>query len=380
MKLLHLADLHLGKRVYEFSMIEDQKYILQQVLDIMDKEGIDGIIIAGDVYDKMVPSIEAVQLLDDFLSRISEKGIEIFLVSGNHDSAERLSFGAKIFSRNKIHLATGYQGKVEPILLEDAYGPISIYLLPFIKPAYVKHAFPERAEEIISYQDAMQVVVEQIPLDKTQRNVLVAHQFVTGASRCESEEISVGGVDNVDASLFMDFDYVALGHIHGPQWIGKETIRYAGTPLKYSFSECGHHKSVTLLELREKGNVDIRQIPFVPLHDMRKIKGTYEEVTARSFYENMDTKDYVHITLTDEEDIFDALGKLRVIYPNLMKLEYDNCRTRSKQEITAIEEAEQKSPLAMAKELFLLQNNKPMSEEQEILLADYIKKVWEVKA
>lgn len=380
MKLLHLADLHLGKKVYEFSMIEDQKYILQQILDIMDKEGIDGVIIAGDVYDKMVPSIEAVQLLDDFLSRISDKGIEIFLVSGNHDSAERLSFGAKIFSRNKIHFAAGYQGKVEPILLEDAYGTISIYLLPFIKPAYVKHAFPERAEKIVSYQDAMQVVMEQIPLDKTQRNVLVAHQFVTGASRCESEEISVGGVDNVDASLFMDFDYAALGHIHGPQWIGKETIRYAGTPLKYSFSECGHHKAVTLLELREKGDVGMKQIPLVPLHDMRKIKGTYEEVTARSFYENTDTGDYVHITLTDEEDIFDALGKLRVIYPNLMKLEYDNGRTRSKQEITAIEEAEQKSPLAMAKELFWLQNNKAMSEEQETLLADYIKKVWEDEA
>ncbi len=377
MKLLHLADLHLGKRVYEFSMLEDQKYILQQILDMLEIEQIDGILFAGDIYDKTVPSAEAVQLFDDFLSKIVEKQVSVFLISGNHDSAERLSFGSKIFSKSKVHFASGYHGKVERITVEDEYGPVHIYLLPFVKPIHVKRAFPEQEEEIHSYQDAMKVVIEHINWDKTDRNVLVAHQFVTGASRCESEEISVGGIDNVDAALFENFDYVALGHIHGPQWIGKETIRYAGTPLKYSFSEWNHQKAAVLIELGEKGSVKLQQLPLKPLRDMRKLKGTYAELTARSLYENTNTEDYIHITLTDEEDIFDALGKLRVIYPNLMKLEYDNCRTRKNQEITSIESIEEKSPLDLTKELFLLQNNKPMSDKQEKLLAEFVKQVWE---
>lgn len=377
MKLLHMADLHLGKRVYEFSMLEDQKYILQQTLDILEKEQVDGILLAGDIYDKTVPSAEAVQLFDDFLSKLAAREIAVFLINGNHDSAERLSFGAKIFSRNKVYFAAGYQGNVERITMEDAYGIVNVYLLPFAKPIYVKHVFPEQAEDITSYQDAMKVVMEHMELDTKERNVLVAHQFVTGALRCESEDISVGGMDNVDAALFEEFDYVALGHIHSPQCIGKETIRYAGTPLKYSFSECSHQKTATLIELQEKGKVNLKQVPLVPLRDMRKIRGTYEELTARSLYENTNTQDYVHVTLTDEEDIFDALGKLRVIYPNLMKLEYDNCRTRSNQEITATEDMEEKSPLDLTKELFWLQNNKPMSEKQENLLTEYMKQIWE---
>ncbi|MBO5208973.1 MAG: exonuclease SbcCD subunit D [Lachnospiraceae bacterium] len=377
MKLLHLADLHLGKRVYEFSMLEDQKYILGQILDILETEQIDGVLLAGDIYDKTVPSAEAVLLFDDFLSKIAGKGVSVFLVSGNHDSAERLSFGSKLFSRSNVHFAAGYQGDVERITVEDVHGPVHIYLLPFVKPIHVRHAFPEIAEEISSYQDALKVVMEHVNLEETERNVLVAHQFVTGASRCDSEEISVGGIDNVDAALFEGFDYVALGHIHSPQWIGKETIRYAGTPLKYSFSECNHEKTAVLIELEEKGNVKWKLLPLKPLRDMRRLKGTYEELTARSLYENTNTQDYIHITLTDEDDIFDAMGKLRVIYPNLMKLEYDNCRTRNNQEIACIEAIEEKSPLDLTKELFWLQNNKPMSAKQEKLLAEFVKQVWE---
>lgn len=377
MKLLHLADLHLGKRVYEFSMLEDQKYILQQILDILEAEQIDGILLAGDIYDKTVPVAEAVLLFDDFLAKVAEKEISVFLVSGNHDSAERLSFGARLFAKSKVHFAASYQGEIEVITVEDEFGPVNFYLLPFLKPVHVKHAFPEQAEEIHSYQDAMKVVMEHVKLDEQKRNVLVAHQFVTGATRCESEEISVGGIDNVDAALFDGFDYVALGHIHGPQWIGKETIRYAGTPLKYSFSEVSHKKAAMLIELGAKGDIQLKNLPLQPLRDMRKLRGTYEELTARSLYENTNTQDYIHITLTDEEDIFDAMGKLRVIYPNLMKLEYDNCRTRDKQEITIIEAMEEKSPLDLSRELFELQNNKPMSEKQEKLLQEFVKKVWE---
>ena len=315
------------------------------------------------------------QLLDDFLTRIAERKIPVFLISGNHDSAERISFGAKLFAKSGVYFASGYQGKTEFVTLEDAYGKLDIYLLPFIRPVYVRQAFPELAEEIVSYQDALRIVLAHIDLDREHRNVLVAHQFVTGAERCESEEIQVGGLDNVDASLFRDFDYVALGHIHGPQWISRETVRYAGTPLKYSFSEARHQKAVTMIELRGKGEVEIRKIPLIPLRDMRKIRGTYEELTRRSVYENTNLEDYVQVTLTDEEDIFDAVGKLRVIYPNLMKLEYDNRRTGKSQE-TAVEEKAERTPLEYTKELFAMQNERSMSPGQEKYLINLIEEVW----
>jgi exonuclease SbcD len=376
MKLLHLADLHLGKRVHEFSMLEDQRYILKQILEIMETEQADGVLVAGDIYDKTVPSAEAVQLLDDFLTNIAGRKIPVFLISGNHDSAERISFGAKLFAKSGVHFASGYQGKTEVVTLEDDYGKVNIYLLPFVRPVYVRQAFPELAERIVSYQDAMQTVIGHIDLNRECRNVLVAHQFVTGAERCESEEIQVGGLDNVEASLFADFDYVALGHIHGPQWILRETIRYAGTPLKYSFSEVCHQKAVTVIELRAKGDVGIRKIPLRPLHDMRKLRGSYEELTKRSVYENTSVEDYVQITLTDEEDIFDAVGKLRVIYPNLMKIEYDNRRTGKTAESAAAEDVE-RTPLEYTKALFTMQNERAMSPKQEKYLVNLIEEVWE---
>ena len=379
MKFLHLADLHLGKRVHDFSMLADQKYILEQIMKVMEEEHVEGVLIAGDIYDRTVPSTEAVQLFDHFLTEIAGKGIPVFLIGGNHDSVERISFGAKILADSNVYVAGVYQGKIEAISCEDEYGAIDIYLLPFIKPAYVRHAFPEEAEEITSYQEALAVVMKQITLNKKHRNILVAHQFVTGATRCDSEEISVGGLDNVDASLFTDFDYVALGHIHGPQWVLKETIRYAGTPLKYSFSEVSHQKSAAIIELREKGDIRITAVPLTPLRDMRKIRGNYEELTSRSLYERTNTEDYVSITLTDEEDIFDALGKLRVIYPNLMKLDYDNARVRSGMETGEVAAVEQKTPLTYTKELFEMQNQKEMSEKQERYLTAMIRDVWEME-
>jgi len=376
MKLLHLADLHLGKRVHEFSMLEDQRYILEQILKIMDTERADGVLLAGDIYDKTVPPTEAVALLDDFLTNIAGRKVPVFLISGNHDSAERISFGAKLFAKSGVYFASGHQGKTEFVTLEDDYGKVNIYLLPFVRPVHVRQAFPELSEKIVSYQDAMQTVIAHIDLNRECRNVLVAHQFVTGAERCESEEIQVGGLDNVDASLFADFDYVALGHIHGPQWILRETIRYAGTPLKYSFSEVCHRKTVTVIELRAKGEVEVREIPLEPLHDMRKLRGTYEELTRRSVYENTNVEDYVQITLTDKEDIFDAVGKLRAIYPNLMKIEYDDRRTGTDLETAAAKDAE-RTPLEYMKELFAMQNERPMSPEQEKYLMNLIKEVWE---
>ena len=376
MKLIHLSDLHLGKRVNDFSMLEDQQYILAEILQIIDREEPDGVLIAGDVYDKSVPSAEAVALLDDFLVRLSKRELRIFVISGNHDSPERMAFGGRLMERSGVHLAPVYDGRVEPVVLTDQYGPVKLYLLPFVKPSHVRRCFPER--EIATYTDAVAAAIEAMGVDTTVRNVLVTHQFVTGAARCDSEELSVGGTDNVDAAVFDPFDYVALGHIHGPQQVGRETVRYCGTPLKYSCSEAGHKKSVTVVELGEKGAVTIRTIPLKPLRDLVELRGTYEELTLRAFYEGTSyPRDYIHITLTDEEDIPDAVGKLRIIYPNLMKLDYDNKRTRAGIHLEGAEDVQQKSPLELLEEFYSSQNGQPMSEEQRAFARDMMERIWE---
>lgn len=375
MKFIHLSDLHIGKRVNEVSMIAEQEYILDQILDIVDTEQPEAVLISGDVYDKSVPSAEAVTLFDDFLYRLAEKRQQVFIISGNHDSAERLAFGGRLMEGCGIHLSPAYDGNVVPITLRDAWGDIHFWLLPFLKPIHVKRAYPE--EGIESYTDACRVAVEKMAIDATQRNVLLTHQFVTGSATCESEEISVGGTDNVDAAVFEKFDYVALGHIHGPQNIGGERIRYCGTPLKYSFSEAGHKKSVTVVELEEKGSFRLHTVSLTPKHDMREIRGTYEEVTAKSFYENTPVEDYLHITLTDEEDVPEAVARLRVIYPNLMKLSYDNTRTRSNTVIDGAVDVQTKSPLQLFGELYELQNNQPMSDIQQSFMKDLIEEIWE---
>ena len=345
MKLIHLSDLHLGKRVNEFSMLEDQAFILKQILEIADREKPDGVLLAGDLYDKPVPPAEAVGLLDWFLTELSARKIAVFAISGNHDSAERIAFGSRLMGDRGVFLSPVYDGTVEKVKMQDEYGTVCVYLLPFLKPAVVRSVWKHKADQIRTYDDALRMVVSSIPSDPSQRNLLVSHQFVTGASRCESEEIFVGGLDNIDVSMFDAFDYVALGHIHSPQHIGRETVRYCGTPLKYSFSEAGQQKSITVVELKEKGDISISTIPLRPLRDLRKIKGTYLEVTARDFYAGTNTSDYLQITLTDEEDIPDGLQKLRIIYPNLMRLEYDNRRTRENQEILQVQAMEEKSEL-----------------------------------
>lgn len=375
MKLIHLSDLHIGKRVNEFSMLEDQKYILKVILNIIDDEKPDGILIAGDVYDKSVPSAEAVQLLDDFLCRLAERKLPTFIISGNHDSAERLSFGSRLMNISGIHLSPVYNGKVEPLTLTDEYGRVNIYMLPFIKPVNVRRFFPD--SEIESYTDAIRVAVDSMNVDRNERNIIITHQFVTGASRSESEEISVGGSDNVDAAAFDAFDYVALGHIHGPQKIGREAVRYCGTPLKYSFSEANHKKSVTIVEMREKGRTEIRTAALVPLRDLREIKGRYEEIVLKESYEGTSTDDYMHITLTDEEDIPDVMNRLRVIYPNIMKLDYDNKRTRSNQSVGMAEDIEKKTPLELFSEFYQDRNGQPMSKEQTAFMQSLIEEIWE---
>lgn len=375
MKLIHLSDLHLGKRVNEFPMIADQAYILKKILKIVEEEKPDGVIIAGDIYDKSIPSVEAVSLFDDFLKNLARAHIQTFIISGNHDSPERLAFAAELIEPSGIHISPVYNGNVRPISMQDEYGTVNIYLLPFVKPVHVRSVFPK--ENTQSYTEAVRTAISHMEINEEERNVLVTHQFVTGAQRSDSEEVSVGGTDSVDAAVFQPFDYVALGHIHGPQQMTRESIRYCGTPLKYSFSETGHRKSVTILELREKGNLKIRTADLVPLHDMRKLKGTYEELTSRKNYEGTAVDDYIHITLTDEEDVLDAVGKLRVIYPNLMRLDYDNRRTRENTEITGANDVEQKTPLELVQDFYRQQNNQEMDEEQTAFMSGLIEEIWE---
>ena len=377
MKFFHLSDLHLGKRLNEFSMTADQAYILDQILALAEEEQPDAVVIAGDVYDKAVPSAEAVSLFDEFLVRLARRNLSVFVISGNHDSPERIAFGSRLLDAAGIHLSPVYNGTVEPVTLRDEFGPVDFYLLPFVKPAHVRRFYPDEPTD--TYTQALAAAVSHMALDKTRRNVLVTHQFVTGAARSDSEELSVGGADNVDGAVFEEFDYVALGHIHSPQHCGSEKLRYCGTPLKYSFSEAKDHKSVTAVELKEKGSLTIRTLPLTPLHELTELKGSFQELTDPAFYENTTRQtDYVHLTLTDEEDIPDAVGKLRLIYQGLMKLDYDNTRTRSNQEITGAEIARTQSPLELFASFYELQNNQPMTAQQLVFLEELLGRAEEV--
>ena len=378
MKFMHLSDLHLGKRVNEFSMLEDQVYILNKIVNIIDLEKPAAIILAGDIYDKPIPPAEAVELFDDFLYKLSQRNLKVFIISGNHDSAERIAFGARLFDKTGIYMSPVYTGNISPIEMSDEFGKINIYMLPFIKPVHVRRYFPDT--EITSYTDAVSTVIENMHLDTGIRNILITHQFVTGASRTESEDISVGGSDNVNADVFFDFDYVALGHIHRSQSCGSEYIRYSGTPLKYSFSESKDTKSITVVDIKEKGNIKLDFIPLTPLRDMVEIKGTYDDLMLKSFYENTTyPDDYVHITLTDENDILDVITRLRVVYKNIMKLDYDNQRTRSNSEINLINDMESKSPLELFDIFYDSRNGQPLNNEQREFMESIIEDIWRNK-
>ena len=375
MKLIHLSDLHIGKRVNEISMLEDQEYILLQILQIIDDEKADAVLICGDVYDKSVPSAEAVTLFDDFLCRLAQRKIPVLIISGNHDSPERLAFGNRLLELGGIHISPVYDGQIRSVTLTDEHGEAVFWLLPFIKPTHVKRFYPE--DGIETYTDAVRVALEKMPVDTSKRNILLTHQFVTGSITCDSEELSVGGSDNVDAAVLEAFDYVALGHIHGPQNIGSNHIRYCGTPLKYSFSESAHHKSVTLVNLGAKGSLELQLRPLQPRRDLRQLRGSFAQLTDKGFYQGTATHDYLHIILTDEEDVPEAVGQLRVIYPNLMKLSYDNTRTRTNQTVDGAEDVRRKSPLELFDELYQLQNNQPMSERQRSFTLELIESIWE---
>ncbi len=374
MKFLHISDLHLGKRVNEFSMTEDQRYILARILDVAREESPNGVLIAGDVYDKPVPSAEAVELFDGFLTDLARM-TEVFVLSGNHDSPERIAFGGRIMGASGVHLSPVYSGTLAPVTLKGDIGEVAVYMLPFVRPAHVRRFHPD--EDIKTYTDAVRVALAHADETSAERRVLVAHMFVTGASRTDSEDISVGGADNVDVSALAGFDYVALGHIHRPQNVAPG-VRYSGSPLKYSFSEISDKKSVTVVELGGKGEVSVRTVPLTPLRDLKEIKGTYAELTARDSYEGTTYRDdYMHVILTDEDDVPEALGKLRVIYRNLMKLEYRNSRTSALGRVTAPEAVRERTPAQLLGELFVKQNDRPMPEEQAAYVRALAAEIWE---
>lgn len=375
MKFIHLADLHIGKRVNEFSMIEDQEYILLKILNIIDEQKPDAVLISGDVYDKPVPSAQAVELFDWFINSLASRRITAFIISGNHDSAQRMAFASKLIDTTGIHFSPAFDGDIKPFVMNDEYGRVNIYMLPFIKPIDVRVKYG--IEENISYLDAVETAISHMNVNKHERNIILSHQFVTGADRCDSEDISVGGTDGVSAEVYNPFDYAALGHLHSPQSAGRDTVRYAGTPLKYSFSEINHNKSVTVVEMRTKGDVDIKTVSLVPKRDMAEIKGSYDEIMQKSYYEKLNTDNYYHIILTDENDIPDALSKLRNVYKNIMKLDYDNTRTRSISSVNANDDAQKKNPVELAGELYLMQNSAELSSEQLQYLRKTAEKIWE---
>ena len=375
MKFIHISDLHLGKRLYEFSMLEDQVHILNQIIEIIDSEKPNGVLIAGDVYDKQNPPAEAVQLLDDFLVKLAQRKLEVFVISGNHDSPERIAFGSRIMNAGGIHMSPVYNGEITPFTMNDEHGNVNVYMLPFVKPANVRCFCDEDVRENIKTEtDAIKAAISKMAINPAERNIIVSHQAIKGAVRSDSEEVVIGNLREIDASAFDPFDYVALGHLHTPQNCGSEKIRYCGTPLKYSLSELKGKKSITVVELLEKGNVQYKTVELTPLRELVELRGTYEELTKKSFYDNTTwQEDYTHIILTDEDDIPDAIGKLRVIYRHLMKLDYDNKRTQSDSEIIGANMIEKKTPLELFEELYELQNNQPMSDEQ----VEFMKKLIE---
>lgn len=375
MKLLHLADLHIGKIIYEQSLLEDQEYMLKEIVKIISQEKVDAVLLSGDIYDRSVPPADAVDVLNNFLnSLIKVLKVKVFVIPGNHDSKERLNFGSKIFESDGLYIQSSYDGKLRCVeLAED----INIYMLPFVKPIEVKPYFEN--EKINTYNEAIKLIMSREEINEKKVNVLMAHQFVTAGNNnpeiCESETLNVGGVENVDTSNFEKFDYVALGHIHGPQRIGKDTIRYAGTMLKYSFSEVNHNKSVVLIDIKNKKDIEYKLLPLKPLRDMRIIKGPIEELLNKENYKDTNTQDYIKAIITNEEAIYDAIGQIRRVYPNTLSLEISNIKSSIQNaELENIESLKQKDEFELFDDFYEFQNNVRLDEEQKEIIKEIIEK------
>ena len=367
MKLLHMADLHLGKTVNGMNFIEDQRHVLTQVLELMEKEPVDGLLLAGDIYDRSIPPAEAVTLFDWFLTGTAKLMVPVFLVAGNHDSGERLEFGQKLFGQQNIYMEGTLREEFPAVRLEDEYGPVCLHLLPYFKPAEARALFPE--DEIRTHEDAMRSVLARHPVDRTERNVLVTHQFVTGTEPVRQSDsellLSVGGTEQISYTIFEGYDYAALGHIHGPQKAGRETVRYSGSLLKYSFSEEFHKKSVTLVELKEKGNITLTVYPLRPRHDMRRIKGKLGDLLDPQVVEAADCEDYISAVLTDDEELADPMEKLRASYPNIMELNLEKKQRSGGGEVYA--DVREKTPLELGESFLKLTCGEAEEKRMEFL-------------
>lgn len=365
MRFLHVADLHLGKQMNDVSLLEDQQAVLDQILHIAAEEKADGVLIAGDVYQRTSPQAEAMALFDSFVSRLVRDGRKVFVISGNHDSALRLSYFSSLVKSSGLYVTETFNGELQHVELHDSDGELTVWMLPFLRPAQVKRALPE--EKITSYQDALQAVLRHAPIDHSKRNVMMCHQFILGCEVCDSEELSVGTLDHIDGAIFDGFDYVALGHIHKPQRVLRDTLRYAGSPLKYSFSEANHKKSVTIVDLQEKGEVTVRTVPLYPLHDVRLIEGRLDELMQMPYSE-----DYVWITIHDELPPPDAKVTLTVNFPNMMKFSVVNSKTKYDLDVKAAETLENKSIAELFCDFYRLQNNDQLPGEKHMAVLDKV--------
>lgn len=376
MKFIHISDLHIGRKLNEISLLDDQIHILNQILNHLDTLSVDAVLISGDVYDKSIPPAEAVGVLDAFLTSVSERNIPVFIISGNHDSQKRLGFGKTLLRKSNIFIASDISDTLQKHTLSDEFGEVDIYLLPFVRPEEVKAKF--NCEDISTTQEAITPIIRNTLVSDTRRNVLLAHQFVIGGTTppetCRSETIYAGGTDHVDVSVFDAFDYVALGHLHRAQRIGRETVRYCGSPLKYSFSEATHKKSMTLVEIKEKGNITIRLIPLQPIRDLREIKGPIQSLIQAGREDTENCEDYISAILTDEDELMEPFSRLKSVYPNLLQLSVENSATKARFETDLIAATESDiSPEHLFMRFFEQQyGRKPTSDEERIIKEVFI--------
>lgn len=377
MKILHLADLHLGKRVNEMSMIEDQKYILDQIITLIKEESVGIVLLCGDIYDKSIPTIEAIHLLDEFLDQLSKMAIKVLMISGNHDSIDRLSFGKSLFTRSNLYIASQFENEIEKITVKENGITVNFYMLPFVKSAYISHIFQLQTD---SYEECFRYLIEHTKIDEEETNILLSHQFVTANKKnpelSDSETSSLGGIDNIDFHIFDPFDYVALGHIHKPQAMGREMVRYAGSILKYSFSEIHMDKKATILTIDAKKEISLSFHPLKPLRDMREIECSLEEFLKKQC-EIGNQEDYMHVILTDEEQILDAIGKVRTIYPNVMQISFKNRRHMKQLESAQIKEDQisDQSPAELFEQFYKMQNHIDLDEKRLQLVLSVFEEV-----
>lgn len=371
MKFLHLADLHLGRQLNDLSLLEDQAWILQQIVDTAEAEKVEAVLIAGDIYQRSSPQAEAMALFDRFVSQLAARKIAVCAISGNHDSALRISYFSSLIREAGVHVSETFTGELQHVTLRDNFGEVVVWLMPFLRPAQVRRAWPE--EKILTCQDAVAAVIRHADIDPRKRNILLCHQFVTGSQLAGSEDLSVGGLDSVDAALFDVFDYVAMGHIHRPQTILRDTVRYAGSPLKYSFDEAEHHKSLTLVDIQDKDDIVVRTLPLYPLRDLRRVEGLLADVINMPYSE-----DYVWVTIHDELPPPDAKVSISVTFPNMLKFSVVNSRTQYDLDVLATEAIEHKSVAELFADFYRKQNNDQAPSDAHMQVLNKVLKEMEV--